>query len=402
MTTVNSKLVNLKPPSIDGVYSLDEFIRSNDIVPIELFSDLEEAKLFLEKNKRGMVSVPGKSDLNPSRYVAYLKANVNELGVVTINTVSYAWHVPNSDEDKRPIDGDEWVRGDVVYNLETFRRYDPISWICTESGLPGSWLVQGFTHYNYSDLQVVDMLPDANELQEGRLVQHRISDSNAEICYCAQTGPDKYEWKSILAYDIAHPPSEGDDGEDDPFGMIPVSTITTEFSKPEGPNKAVIHDNKDYSLNSDGLQEYDRISQNKVPSYTEDSIYYEGITINPTDNLDTLISGTYYCPYDFSTYSGNKIDGAIPDSYPPTLHPVKLTAQQFTRIVNDTPETIVLQKSTDVVTGQEYARCGKLTGDSMTKDMLSISDSSLYEWHTIGAEPITSAHMTELINIIKE
>lgn len=402
MTTVNSKLVNLKPPSIDGVYSLDEFIRNNDIVPVELFPNLDEAKIFLEKNKRGMISVPGNSDLNSSRYVAYLKANVNELGVVTINTVSYAWHVPNSDEDKRPIDGEEWVRGDVVYNLETFRRYDPISWICTESGLPGSWLVQGFTHYNYSDLQVVDILPDANELQEGRLVQHRISSGESEICYCAMTGPDKYEWKSILAYDIAHPSEGGGEGDDEPFGVIPIETITTEFSKPAGPNKAVLHDIRDYTLNSDGLGEYDRIAQNKMPSYTEDSVYYESVAINPTDNLNAFVSGTYYCPYDFSTYSNGKIDGAIPTNYPPTLHPIRLTAQQFTRLVNDVPETMILQKAMDVMTGQEYARCGKLDNGVMTKALSSLNELSIYEWHTTGAEPITSTHMTELINIIKE
>lgn len=395
MTTVNSRLVNLRHPSSSMEYTLDRFVSDSNIIPINVFDSLDEAKVFLKGHRTGIVSFPRMSTYNDTKYMAYMKATPDPLGVVVLNVMTYSDHMPSSKNDVRPVDGGDWVRGDVVVNVDSTERFSPISWVCTEGGMPGTWLVQGFTKANYSDLQVVDELPGAEEYNEGRLVLHRVSNQLSEICYCAKVSDNGYEWKSILAYEVEHPPDEEDLVDKFLAWSFPLGRMG-EFGKDRGPDLSKVYDLRDRLITAEDLVEYDRLIATKSPAYTSDASYMVGRRIEPTDDVDSLVSGVYYCPYDFSTYD----DGTRPNGYPPTDHPVYLTSRQFERVAADVSETMVLQKATDEMTGETYSRCGRVIDGRFSRDVSDVDDPALVEWHQNGnATPI--ADIEELLSIIE-
>ena len=397
MTTVNSRLVNLRRPASSQVYPLNEYIYDTEVIPIDVFDSLEEAMSFLVENHGGTISFPRRSMYNKYKYNVYMKGTPNSLGVVVHNIITYSDHYPVSENDERPVYGDEWLKGDKIYNTDSNREYAPTSWICIEQGMPGVWSACGYVSSNFGNLQIYDELPDANVLHEGQLVVHRVSNELSELCYCAQVADGVYQWKSIMAYETAYPP-----GEEDLFDKFlaygfPFAAME-EFEKAQGPDMLRINDLKDRLVTGEDLAEYDRLQYKKVPSLIEDSHYLDDILIEPSDNLNAYVDGIHYCPYDFSTYP----EGSIirPVYYPPIQHPILLKCQQFMRIAQQTRETIILQKATDVMTGETFSRCGKLMNGRFTRTITSIDDESLYDWHQNGnAVPI--ADLSELFEIIE-
>ena len=397
MTTVNSRLVNLRRPASPNVYPLYDYIYDTDTIPIDVFDSLEEAMSFLIRNRSGTVSFPRKSMYNDYKYPVHMKGTPNSLGVVELNIITYSDHYPVSKNDTRPVYGNEWLKGDIVYNTDSSQEFAPISWVCIEQGMPGVWSCQGYVTNNYGKVLTVDALPDANELHEGQLVLHHISNELSELCYCAETSDNVYEWKSILAYETSYPPDEEDLYDKFLAYGLPLSAMV-EFAKPEGPNRKKIDDLRDRLVTTEDLAEFDRLIYKKVPSLTTSSTYSEEVVIDANSNLNNYVSGIYYCPYDFSTYPSGTLK---PVNYPPTDYPIMLRCQQFTRIANNVTQTIVLQKATDVMTGETYSRCGQLVDGKFYRELANMNDVSLYDWHQNGnAEPI--ADLTELLEIIEQ
>ena len=397
MTTVNSRLVNLRRPASSTVYPLNDYIYDTEVIPIDVFDSLEEAMSFLIRNHGGTVSFPRKSLYNDYKYPVHMKGTPNSVGVVELNIRTYGDHYPVSKNDTRPVHGDEWLKGDVVYNIDSNSEFAPISWVCIEQGMPGVWSAQGFVTNNYGKVLTSDTLPDANELHEGQIVLHHISNELSELCYCAEVADGVYEWKSILAYETAFPPDEEDTYDKFLAYGLPLVAME-EFTKPEGPDQKRIDDLRDRLVTAEDLAEYDRLQYKKEPSYTEPSIYIDEIVIEPSYDLNDYTTGIWYCPYDFAAYPPNTVK---PMNYPPTDHPIVLRCKQFTRIANDVTEVVVLQKATDVMTGETYSRCGRLADDRFYREMANNTDSSLYDWHQNGnATPI--ADLTELLEIIDQ
>lgn len=404
MTTVNSRLVNLRHPASDVEYSLHEYVTDCAVVPSEIFESLEDIKTFLIDHRSGIVSFPRRSTYNAWKYPAYLKATTNALGVVTLNVMTSDDHHPLSKNDVRPILGGDWVRGDIVRNVDSFKRFSSTEWICVESGTPGVWYSQGFTKTNYSDLEVVDELPGAKEYNEGRMVLHRVSSQESEICYCARVGDDEYEWKSILKYDVEHPPEEEDVVDKFLVYSFPLDRMA-EFKKHNGPDLTSVYDLRDRFITAEDMVEYDRLQYNKIPSYTDESTYLADHIITTSSDLGYMVSDVYYCPYDFSTYA----EDHVPIGYPPIRHPIILRATQFKRVVEgegdeDIVETVVTQKATDVLTGETYTRIGKLDQDEVgsaviKQNLTELDDETLYDWHQNG-NAIPVVDMQELLAII--
>lgn len=394
MTTVNSRLVNLRRPASDVAYTLAQFVSDCPVVPYEVFETLDDATLFLREHREGAVAFPRKTDVNPSKHTAFLRAVSDSLGVVTLNLTTSSDHCPLSEDDKRPVLGSEWLRGDVVMNVNGANLYAPTSWVCVEAGLPGRWLAQGYTTRGYSDVQVVDELPGASEATEGRLVLHRVTAQQSELCYCAKIGDNAYEWKNVLGYSVDAEPDE----EDLWFKFLsynfPLARMD-EFEKASGPSLSAVYDLRDRYITAEDLVEYDRTSTNKVPTYSDDSTYLTDNVIEPTDDLDEIVTGTWYCPYDFSTYD----EDTKPNGYPPIDHPAILRVGQYKRIADGVPGIAVLQKATDVLTGETYSRCGSLEDGKMTRNLPGLDKESLYDWHENGnAEPI--ADLADLIALL--
>lgn len=397
MTTVNSRQVNLRRPSSPETYPLDEYVRDTEVVPIDVFDSLEEAKSFLKEHRGGTVSFPRKSRFNDYKYVVHMTGTPDPLGTVTMNVVTYSDHHPLSDADTRPVDGTEWLRGDVIYNTDCNKRFAPTSWVCVEQGMPGVWMARGYVSSSYGDVQIFDSLPDANEYRMGQLALHRVSNELSELCYCAEVADNRYEWKSILAYETAYQPDEEDLYDKFLAYGLPLS-VMEEFSKADGPDRDRMYDFKDRLVTSEDLVEYDRLQYMKAPSLTDGSDYLQDREIGPTDDLDSKVEGVWYCPYDFSTYGE---DGTRPNGYPPTDHPVLLECRKMKRVANDVSETMVLQRAMDAMTGDSYSRIAKLGDDgTMVRGLSSLGDESLYEWRQNGnATPI--ADLTDLLSILE-
>ena len=395
MTTVNSRQVNLRRPASPALYPLDEYIMDTEVIPIEVFDSLEEAKSFLIENRGGTISFPRRSMYNDYKYVVYMKGNPDSTGVVVNNIITYSDHYPQSNMDTRPVDGEEWLRGDIVCNTDCLKQYAPTSWVCIEQGMPGVWMARGYISANYNDVQVFEELPDANEQHLGQIVLHKVDNELSELCYCAEVADNVYEWKSILAYNVTNPPDEEDLYDKFLAYGLPLSAMS-EFAKHDGPSPARMYDLKDRLVTAEDLVEYDRLQYKKTPSIIAESPYSLEVIIEPNGDMDNYTDGIWYCPYDFNTFN----DDIRPINYPPTKHPVLLKSQQFLRITNNSEETIVLQKATDVMTGETYSRCGKMVEGKMTQQITNIDDVDLYKWHQNGnATPI--ADLSELFEIIE-
>lgn len=171
--------------------SLDEYIKNNTSIPINLFDKngsiidaISLANSFLVTQGQGTVVINPTS----SQTTVYLQVHLNESLIPVVNFITYGSHAPKS---SRPYTDEKWIVGDKIYNID-INTNRCIGWICTEEGTPGKWQQFGNIKAWHTQIEELDYLPDASELQVGRQVIYH-NNGVVGLYFCDKIG-DTYQW----------------------------------------------------------------------------------------------------------------------------------------------------------------------------------------------------------------
>ena len=177
----------------NSAYLLRSYLEDTNAVPLEAFKKtdytqaIRDAISYLTSKKQGIIEVP----IIDGNNEFLIKANINKSKNVVINYICNNYRFPINRES-RPITNDSWQLGDIVLN----NQYDEskcFGWVCTEAGTPGKWESFGLIKKWFSQVEVLNSLPDANEMQLGRQVLIR-SNSGINICYICVRTNSGYTW----------------------------------------------------------------------------------------------------------------------------------------------------------------------------------------------------------------
>ena len=192
---VGSNVVKIGIES-DIEVSLDEYIKSNQVIPISIFKRgsiseaIESAVTFLITKKCGSVEIPSSIEVDSPVKV---RISVNKDNAIVENFTFTSHRYPIGIEG-RPYTGENWKVGDIVFNNDIIGT-PCVGWICIEEGTPGKWKQFANIKSWHTQLEELPALPDASELQLGRQVLVHVDEILADcLYYCARDADGVYKW----------------------------------------------------------------------------------------------------------------------------------------------------------------------------------------------------------------
>lgn len=194
----------LRPLSPDKNYTIQDFIDEEVSKPLNYFGNvrgqaIESAIAWLEDAHYGIVEIP---PIENTDRVSFLISNLDHEYRARVSYVKYGKHAPNTADEHRGLirEDEDWVAGDIILNENPESYFTATGWICIESGSPGKWADIGHYRRHYSDVEVVEELPDPNEINDGRLILMNTSGDDPEaglnLLYCIENPMDSgnYVW----------------------------------------------------------------------------------------------------------------------------------------------------------------------------------------------------------------
>lgn len=198
---------------LDGIRSsFQDIIEQYQSIPITAFDSanglvaaVHRAIEFLRNQKCGSVYINESGGFKE----VILNSRLNKDGFNVINFSTYNYRYPINNES-RPYTKDDWQLGDIILNTD-INANRVAGWICIEAGTPGNWKGFGYLRDWYTEVERVDRLPEASEVQEGRQVI--CSDSKGVMrVWCCMYGPKvnddgtvgedrDYQWVSQVLFD---------------------------------------------------------------------------------------------------------------------------------------------------------------------------------------------------------
>lgn len=191
-TFVTSDAVDANILQKNEGYLLDNYILQNKAIPIGIFgsnvvSAIADGIAYLTAAGGGRISVPADS----THFELEIKVYKDRNGAYHTNFEYYYDRYPTT--ESRPYTSEDWQIGDIIRNSQP--NVDKcMGWVCTTAGTPGTWTPFGWTKRFFSEIEIVDSLPNANELQAGRQLIVQGSDGWFQLVYCAQKEDSTYAW----------------------------------------------------------------------------------------------------------------------------------------------------------------------------------------------------------------
>lgn len=187
-------------------YLLDNYILQNRAIPVEVFGATRVAAIsdgidYLTSVGGGRIFVPA----DGTHFELEIRVHKDRNGAYHTNFEYHYDRQPTT--EARPYTDEEWQVGDTIFNNQP--NIDKcMGWVCTTAGTPGTWTPFGYTKKWFSEIEVIDALPDPSELQLGRQVLVKESDGVTRMYFCISTAAGVYSWVEKMlngksAYELA-------------------------------------------------------------------------------------------------------------------------------------------------------------------------------------------------------
>jgi hypothetical protein len=172
-------------------------------IPIQLFGStvssslISKAVTFLKSIDGGRVNVPSSTSYEAFNIVVRKNKTGNFITKFECGSHKYP-----TGSTARPVTGDAWEIGDIIYNSDYENSSDKcIGWICTKGGIPGTW-----STYGSSEEQEIEKI--VNRINRTLVIELKASKWSSSAPYTqsyldSDISPDDYP---IISYYV----EEGD------------------------------------------------------------------------------------------------------------------------------------------------------------------------------------------------
>lgn len=173
-------------------YLLDNYILQNKAIPVGVFGAsvtdaIAVGIAYLTSAGGGRIFVPA----DDTHFELEIRVHKDRNSAYHTNFEYHYDRQPTT--EARPYTDEEWQVGDTIFNSQP--NIDKcMGWVCTTNGTPGTWTPFGYTKKFFSEIEVVDSLPDPNELQLGRQLLLQVSSDSTVLYYCIKIG-ETYKWE---------------------------------------------------------------------------------------------------------------------------------------------------------------------------------------------------------------
>lgn len=194
---ISSSQVQIEKLSKYSKITLDTYVDNQQSFWLKDFIDyksehhfrvaVERALEYLNSVDSGVVHAP-QTTIDNKTLLLYPTKLVKTVGKLNVEFYNNRYPI---NSESRPLLASEFEVGDKIINTDIITN-KCMGWICIERGIPGVWREFGQIRKHYTEIQSLDYLPQASELQLGRQVL--LTNNDASSLWICKKDNGEYRW----------------------------------------------------------------------------------------------------------------------------------------------------------------------------------------------------------------